>query len=71
MLQQSIDELVKKAGNRYRLTIAASKRARQIIDKNEDINAFKVEKPLTIATREILEDEFPLDDPHEESKSEL
>lgn len=67
MLQQSIDELVKKAGNRYRLTIAASKRARQIIDKNEDINAFKVEKPLTIATREILEDdEFPLDHPKSE-----
>lgn len=62
MLQQSIDELVKKSGNRYILTIAASKRARVIIDQNEDQDAFKIQKPLTIATNEILTGQLDLSD---------
>lgn len=66
MLQLSIDELVKKTGNRYTLTIAASKRARQLIDRNEDQDAFRLEKPLTIATKEILTGELEMSKPHED-----
>ncbi len=56
MLQQSIDVLVKKAGNRYALTIAASKRARDLIASNADNQEmFNFTKPLTYATDEILD----------------
>lgn len=58
MLQQSIDELVKKAGNRYVLTIAASQRARELISTHDDPNEFNTQKPLTVATNEILEGEL-------------
>lgn len=58
MLQQSIDELVKKAGNRYVLTIAASQRARELIATHKDPNEFNTQKPLTVATNEILEGEL-------------
>lgn len=55
MLQQSIDELIKKAGNRYALTIIASQRARQLIAESAGKpDAFNIQKPLTYATDEIL-----------------
>ncbi|MDO4754235.1 MAG: DNA-directed RNA polymerase subunit omega [Bacillota bacterium] len=55
MLQQSIDELIKKAGNRYALTIIASQRARELIDESAGKpDAFNIQKPLTYATDEIL-----------------
>lgn len=55
MLQQSIDELIKKAGNRYALTIIASQRARQLISESAgNPEVFNVQKPLTCATNEIL-----------------
>lgn len=56
MLQQSIDELVAIAGNHYSLTIAAAKRARQLIDEvGDNKNVFNVKKPLSFATEEILQ----------------
>lgn len=55
MLQQSIDELIKKAGNRYALTIIASQRARQLIEESSGKpEVFNIQKPLTYATNEIL-----------------
>lgn len=55
MLQQSIDELIKKAGNRYALTIIASQRARELIEESVgQADAFNIQKPLTYATDEIL-----------------
>lgn len=59
MLQQSIDELIKKAGNRYALTIIASKRARTMIAASAGKpDVFNVRKPLTYATNEILENDI-------------
>lgn len=57
MLKPSIDELVKKTGNRYALCILASKRARDMMENEEDIN-FDLKKPLSIAINEIAEDEI-------------
>lgn len=55
MLQQSIDELIKKAGNRYALTIIASQRARELIAQSAPgSDTFNIRKPLTYATDEIL-----------------
>ncbi len=76
MLRQSIDDLVKKTGNRYALTIVASKRARGLInDYNKEMNSradkldrygdldptlYNVKKPLTYATEEVLTGELSI-----------
>ncbi len=76
MLQQSIDDLVKKTGNRYALTIVASKRARGLIDEyNKKMNVksermdsyneldptlYNIRKPLTYATEEVLNGEIKM-----------
>ncbi|WP_129596356.1 DNA-directed RNA polymerase subunit omega [Anaerophilus nitritogenes] len=56
MLNPSVAELMKKVDSRYSLVIAASKRARQIIDGSEKITTAPSNKPVTIATYEIAED---------------
>ncbi|EKD44789.1 MAG: hypothetical protein ACD_71C00006G0002 [uncultured bacterium (gcode 4)] len=56
MLSPSIDHLIEKTGNRYALCIIASRRARLIIDGEDDIYDFDVEKPLSIAITEIMTD---------------
>ena len=45
MLKPSIDELIEKVGNRYALCIVAAKRARFIINGDDDSINFDVEKP--------------------------
>ncbi len=56
MLKPPINDLIDKAGSRYSLVIAASKRARQIIDGDEVyVYARSLHKPVSIATQEIFE----------------
>lgn len=55
MLKPSINELLEIAGSRYSLVIAASKRARQIIDGAEPLTQASSMKPVSIATQEIYE----------------
>lgn len=56
MLKPPINELIELAGSRYSLVIAASKRARQIIDGAEiHVKAKNLHKPVSIATQEIYE----------------
>lgn len=55
MLKPSINELLAIAGSRYSLVIAASKRARQIIDGSEPLTTTSSNKPVSIATQEIYE----------------
>jgi len=55
MLKPSINELLDIAGSRYSLVIAASKRARQIIDGAEPMTDGYSLKPVSIATQEIYE----------------
>ncbi len=56
MLKPSIDELIEKTGNRYALCIIASRRARHIIDGEDDIYDFDIEKPLSIAIEEVIDE---------------
>jgi len=57
MLKPSIDELIEKVGNRYALCIVAAKRARNIINGEDDSIDFNIDKPLSIAIDEIMNDE--------------
>lgn len=60
MLKPAIDQLIDKTGNRYSLSILASKQARVIIAQNENPDQFKTVKPLTIAIDQIMDDEVEL-----------
>ena len=55
MVKPSVQELLKKVDNRYRLVVVASKRARQIA--GGDISMTKVDEksPVTLAANEIAE----------------
>ncbi len=55
MLKPNINELLDLVGSRYSLVIAASKRARQIIDGAEPLTYSDSLKPVSIATQEIYE----------------
>lgn len=56
MLNPPINELIAKAGSRYSLVIAASKRARQIIEGEPLYIETDSIKPVTIAMQEIYDD---------------
>ena len=55
MVKPSVQELLKKVDNRYRLVVLTSKRARQIA--SGDISMTKVDEksPVTLAANEISE----------------
>lgn len=58
MIYPSVDELMKKFDSRYSVVIAASKRARELEDKEnsaEPLVKTTSEKPVTIAVEEIYE----------------
>lgn len=57
MLYPSIMKLMEKAGNRYSLVIASSKRARVILDTNDgEDNNMDGARSITRAAEEIAED---------------
>ena len=57
MLYPSVNEIRKKADSRYTLVILTAKRARDIIDgKPLLIRGGNVEKPVSVAAQEIVED---------------
>ncbi|MCH4890255.1 DNA-directed RNA polymerase subunit omega [Acidaminobacter sp. JC074] len=68
MLYPPVNELVKKAGTRYGLIIAAAKRAREIIETDDEVisvdSSVAVTQAIneiydgTIVTRELSEDEY-------------
>ncbi len=59
MLYPSIMDLMEKAGNRYSLVIAASKRARDIMDEaRREEKSMDGAKSITQAATEIVEDEI-------------
>lgn len=58
MLKPSIDELIEKTGNRYALCILAAKRARYLTDGEEDSIDMEIEKPLSLAIKEIMNDDI-------------
>ena len=69
MLYPSINEIKHKADSRYTLVILAAKRARDIVDGKPPLVSCKVNRPVSIAAREINEDmikvRYPEDKPEE------
>ena len=55
MLFPSTNDLMKKVDSRYTMIVAVAKRARQIIDGSEPKVEPYSNKPVSIATQEIME----------------
>ena len=56
MIYPSINEIKHKADSRYTLVILAAKRARDLIDGKPALVDCKVNRPVSIAAKEINED---------------
>lgn len=56
MINPSVVDLLNKVDNRYSLVVAASKRARQLIDGSEALISTEATKPVTVAVKEINQD---------------
>ena len=68
MVKPTVQELLKKAKNRYELVIATSKRARQIANGADVKTKVKEESPVTLAANEIAEGEVEIIEPDEEKE---
>ena len=55
MVKPSVQELLEKVDNRYRLVIVTSKRARQISSGDVCMTKVKEKSPVTLAANEIAE----------------
>lgn len=56
MLYPSINEIRKKADSRYTLVVLAAKRARDIVDGKPKLTTEEIDKPVSVAAQEIMED---------------
>lgn len=74
MLYPSINEIKHKADSRYTLVILAAKRARDLVDGKPALVNCRVNKPVSIAAKEINEDmikvRYPEDKPQQEEEAE-
>lgn len=70
MVKPTVQELLKKAKNRYELVIATSRRARQIAEGAEVKTDVKEESPVTLAANEIAEGKIKIIEPEEAQKEE-
>ena len=70
IIKPTVQELLKKAKNRYELVIATSKRARQIAAGAEVKTSVKEESPVTLAANEIAEGEVEIIGSQEEQEAE-
>ena len=55
MVKPSVQELLTKVDNRYRLVIVTSKRARQLASGGVCLTKVKEQSPVTLAANEISE----------------
>ena len=55
MVKPSVQELLKKVDNRYRLVVVASKRARQLAAGDLSMTKVDEKDPVTLAANEIAE----------------
>ena len=55
MVKPSVQELLEKVDNRYRLVVVTSKRARQIAEGDICMTKVKEKSPVTLAANEIAE----------------
>ncbi len=70
MLYPPVNELVKKVGTRFGLIIAASKRAREIIDTDEDVMSVDSSVAVTQAIHEIYDGSLMCKEVHEDDYEE-
>lgn len=56
MFEPSIKLMKQKADSRYTLAMMAAKRARDIVEGKPSLVEMDIEKPVSIAVREIAED---------------
>lgn len=70
IIKPTVQELLKKAKNRYELVIATSKRARQIAGGAEVKTSVKEESPVTLAANEIAEGKVEIIESKEEQEAE-
>ena len=55
MLRPSLNDIVEKIDNRYYLIATVSKRARELVDKDEPlVKANAEDKPVVVASEEII-----------------
>ncbi|MBF7095861.1 DNA-directed RNA polymerase subunit omega [Alkalibacter mobilis] len=57
MRYPALNKLIAKAGNKYSLVLIVSKRARQIVEKNQFVEG-EIKNPVSLATKEIAEDKL-------------
>jgi DNA-directed RNA polymerase subunit omega len=55
MIDPPLDELIKKADNRYTLVVEVSKRARQLVAGEPPLTENPESKPVSQAIREVYE----------------
>jgi DNA-directed RNA polymerase subunit omega len=55
LIKPNIDELLKKADDRYTLVVISAKRARQLCDGEIPLTSFKSDKAVILAIHEINE----------------
>ncbi|MDD4168752.1 MAG: DNA-directed RNA polymerase subunit omega [Desulfotomaculaceae bacterium] len=53
MNQTTLDELMEKVDSRYTLVVVAAKRARELTERGSTDSDNSVDKPVTIALKEI------------------
>jgi DNA-directed RNA polymerase subunit omega len=58
MINPSIVELLEVVDNRYSLVTVVSKRARQLIEGKKPLIVTSAIKPVTVATKEIMQGEL-------------
>jgi DNA-directed RNA polymerase subunit omega len=68
LIYPSIDGLVRKVGSKYRLAVAASKRARELMETEQKPVNGRIKKPVTIALEEIEQGIISLQPQNDEAK---
>lgn len=68
MMYPPMDELLEKVDNRYTLVVETAKRARQLVDGAPKLAKSAIDKPVTIAVREIHEGKIKYERPFDNYK---
>ena len=71
MVKPSVQELLKKVDNRYRLVIVTAKRARQIAAGDICMTRVDEKSPVTLAANEIAEGKVEIVEPAEEKEDKI
>ncbi|MGN1330329.1 MAG: DNA-directed RNA polymerase subunit omega [Clostridia bacterium] len=66
MVKPTVNELLEKVNDRYKLVIVTSKRARQLAEGAEPLTDKKEESMVTLAAQEIAEGKVSIDQESEE-----